>query len=1234
MKILHSGDLHIDENKPNNQKCIDYMVEKSIEVKPDFTILAGDIFDSAGTKSTRGFGELLYLKEKLNLLENNKLKTIILYGTPNHDNRVAFKELFLTYKNSEYINIITESKILTIGDTDFVCITGDYNQFDIDSSLSYTEQNEMKTTKLNNLIDDMYKCCKNNNKILVSHFTCNDGSNDIFEDVMIDIRETSKLFDLITLGHIHKPQQITENAFYCGSIDATSFNDIGDKKGFWVHNLDNDKILKSDFIETPYKNHIVINLTNDDIKLLNNNDFSVLDSYNLTNSKIRFDFEDELDNVVDVEKYILDNGGESLSIKKSIKKEEKNVAIDKDENPLIILERYLNNKYTEEDVDIYKITELAKPIIEEFYQSNQTKMETGQFTPISISLKNYRSHKNTFVDFSKFNSVLLNGSNGSGKSSIVESISTCLYENTREGIIQAWISKDETSGSIEFIFSINMQCYKIIRSRSKKRASLKLYKFNIEKDEYVDISKDKIADTQSLIIDLIGMDCQAFKSCCFIAQDEYDVFLKATSDERIAMLTSLLGLSMYEDMEKRVKEQITLLNKDIKICKLDIETINNELDEIGSPQNELSVIEDDIVKHNNDIALYNSKIESLNKAKSEYDGLNYKIGLRLETQTEVKKEIDDLGKKVNELNYISEEVLKLPSLISEREILLNKYSKYEDILNNLNNLNVEKNTIIENIKVEDNKLKQIISDIKKGDEHLKNKIEFENILSKNAIDDKNRKNIKDDIQELNCLIDSIKIKLQNFEKDKIEICNKQAEVEKELIFIQSEIKHLSDFSSQYDNINCIDISSASCSFVKNSINALEKLNEQKELETIKLNESKKISSEFDNILSKISTTETEFNNNCEKLKELQQLEDDIFIKENKLKDALNQLEKISIYEENCRLLNEQKNTLVDSVKNNKLRLEEIDMSLDSIDSHSSEISNTKNELATIENNIKELEKLQLKLNDRDNILDKLSNKNSSMVDLLEEINILKTDLTKLKNNFSNVDFNEIVELIENTKLNINSKQQILNNALIKKGQMQEKVIKYNDLTNKLTNIKNHYKTIIGDISCYKILQNSFNYNGIPHSIIKTVIPFINNNANSIISTMTNGKMEILFKEEKILKNKKEVSALEIELKQKKTTLPYNSLSGGEKVRVSLAIALSLVEMKINKTGVKLGMLIIDEPSFLDDSGISTYCDSLDIIKNKYPNVKLIAVTHLDLMKSRFSNVINVSKNIDGESIIK
>ena len=177
------------------------------------------------------------------------------------------------------------------------------------------------------------------------------------------------------------------------------------------------------------------------------------------------------------------------------------------------------------------------------------------------------------------------------------------------------------------------------------------------------------------------------------------------------------------------------------------------------------------------------------------------------------------------------------------------------------------------------------------------------------------------------------------------------------------------------------------------------------------------------------------------------------------------------------------------------------------------------------------------------------------------------------------------------------------------------------------------KDVASKISVYEKLKTAFSQDGIPHNIIRSIIPILEATSNNVLGQMSGGKMSVELVTEKTLRsnNKKEVTTLDIFIIDD-GKLPYKSKSGGEKVKVSLAIALALAEIKSSRAGIQLGMLFIDEPPFLDEEGVQAYCDALETIQYRYPHLKILAITHDPEMKSRFPQCIEVENTEEGSKI--
>ena len=168
---------------------------------------------------------------------------------------------------------------------------------------------------------------------------------------------------------------------------------------------------------------------------------------------------------------------------------------------------------------------------------------------------------------------------------------------------------------------------------------------------------------------------------------------------------------------------------------------------------------------------------------------------------------------------------------------------------------------------------------------------------------------------------------------------------------------------------------------------------------------------------------------------------------------------------------------------------------------------------------------------------------------------------------------------------------------------------------------------------YEALKAAFSQSGIPHQIVRSVIPQLTATSNAILGQMTGGKMGVELHLEKLQKNGKEKESLDIFIEEYgKPALPYLSKSGGEKVKSSLSVILALSEVKASTAGIQLGFLLIDEPPFLDPDGTHAYVDALEAIRQRYPGLKVMAITHDQEFKARFPQSVTVHKDGRGSHV--
>lgn len=285
-----------------------------------------------------------------------------------------------------------------------------------------------------------------------------------------------------------------------------------------------------------------------------------------------------------------------------------------------------------------------------------------------LTIKNFLSHLNTSINFEDLSGlVLIDGknydgrfsSNGSGKSTILEGIVYSLTGNTLRGLsvndVVNRISKKDTCASLEFIN--NGEHYRVERYRKDTLEGDNLKLWDIGENESADISKRLNKDTQSDIDNKLGIPYRVLTSTMVLGEGLSSRFTQLSDGDKKSLIESTLSLSYdMNDLRAKansklneIKMNISELNGSISAMNSTIESFNPE-DDISSYEESIENnlkykidIESSIKEYNSLLQIIQNKISVIEKAKSEYDNL-------LSKKESYKSNIEDLVVKLNELN--------------------------------------------------------------------------------------------------------------------------------------------------------------------------------------------------------------------------------------------------------------------------------------------------------------------------------------------------------------------------------------------------------------------------------------------------------------------------------------------------------------------------------------------------------------------------------------------------------
>lgn len=1268
MKILHTADIHLGEltgpvmNGENARlmdtlNCLDYLVDQAQQVQPDVIVIAGDLFNKARLWADEMLREINMVVARLDTL-SKVAPIVLLFGTAAHDNLQAFYNLDVMGIKNLHIVIFADGFNLTTksGPLQVVAIPGTYDkQYFRQQDLTMTpeEENAKCSEALDQIIQDYSDALDPNlPSVLVAHYAVTGAqySNEIsvYDDREVSLPKSAlaeSKFDLVCLGHLHRFQEIKgcgRPVYYSGSINGIKFDEEGYPKGFLIHNIDSsdsdraNKEVTTQFIETPSRKFQTIKFNDNDINLYVNDalDYDLA----LINDKIirvHYTCAPETAKLFDRKSLERELYAAGAFYVHEIVPKNKLAPIDKQElnesaDPIYNLRAWATEKGCETE-EIAPLAELAIPLLETVSARLPAGKLSGIFRPLKLEVFNYRSFRSEVFDFSQINFATVNGANGVGKSAFfMDAISDCLFEETREGNLDGWITvspeqlhgKKITAGSITFDFAMGNSCFRVTRSRSKAsggKITLSLQEFNAESKIWTDRAKDlSVRDTQAKIIALLGMDVMTFRCCALIMQDAYGIFMEADKTERMEVLSNILGLNVYEMLADAAKRRGSDVGRELEAVKRELAGLAERLKDLPELKKEQGELVAEIAEKQGAVALKEADLKIEEERVTEARLLRQKAEDLDNKVVELGKEVEDKrierNAKIARENEINLTVLDHESKIlegaREHEHVRDQVAAFKIKVPRLEELRSEVRQNQETVTQGIDKVAGLKDDIERVKVALSRKPALDAAVAEHQ-------RLTADIEamdklqsEHDALTTDIQAVNTDYEKAKSEHNAKINKLKTELQNLESKVGMLNDSG-------CIDPEKAACNFLADAKDAATKIGSvRSELETTKRGCPRVtgLAEKLNDLLTERGKLGYQVLSHQEAKRRLSELQPSV--------------QEAAQLEGKTELLKNLETQLSEAVKQearNKVQLKKAEDSLKSLEAELAPLAPlevklfelqpwiaTKEKLLAAREEVKQikqsLKKLCQEIEAKEIQMEEAVKQRDAIINKFEVLKNAETNVAQLRNR-------------------IKALQDELNILHAHAGAVKSKLENLAQAQTKHDNLSRDIEPQTKLLTRYQTLTLAFGFDGIPFNIIRTVVPELSAMANEILGQMTGGKMSMEMKTELVQKTTgREVNALEVWVNDYvRGSMPYKSRSGGQKVKVALSVAFALADLKARRAGIQLGMLFVDEPPFLDGEGVDAYCDALGLLYEKYNglDIKVLAVSHDPRMKARFPQQIEV-----------
>ena len=1275
IKVLHTGDLHIGTfrspvkdginlREEDTKRCLNEMIKVAGEERPEYSLISGDIFHVGKLWSDRCCEEILIAIHYIKELAAVSGQVIVMRGTPNHDGSGQFNVLKEMFGDCKNVHVIDTPQVLSFQDVDIAVLPG----FDRGiyrakfPGLSKEDENIVFTQELSNIVLGLKAQCNPNKKsILMAHYTvpgCNTESGQVmmltqFEPIIPQEALLAAGYDLVALGHIHRPQQVTTNPwFYSGAINAMNFNDEGQQRGFWIHNANPSGGWESTFHKTPIREFITIHLTDADITSINlgNIDEVALNYWRFSGAvqdkivRVYYNCSSENNkalNTAVLEKTLLEDGAFMVweILPDKIDEFANRTELTDTTDPEANLVKYLEEKQFQPE----KIQELvlkARPVIAEAEASTTTASNTGSFEPIEIAVKNYRNYEEETFNFQNISFCTINGQNGAGKSSLfMDAIIDCLYEEPREGEKTGWIRNDEKvrSGSIMFTFRIGKKVFRVTRTRARSgKGTLNIAEF-VDGD-WKDRSKEKYNDTQQEILNIIGMDSFTFKSCALIMQDQYGLFLQAKPEERIEVLGILLGLNIYQAMERITQDKSKIYGAKNKELKQEVEIHNNTITSLGNPN-------EDLVACNAEIEIYESRLQAKTTERDKKKLLLANQQEAAERRAKALTVITALQSKRTsvEQNRITQQVIidSSAAILSAKPEIDAKVAEYnslvekEKLLAGESALYISKKTEAESLKqqvqAEENSIRSMQAKAAEKEAELAalQPTNQDDVIKSKAEEYERMKKKLEEAYEQERQYRAIDQKLTQTKYRLQQVVSCYETDINSLKLSEDSLKKKTELLS---NVNCVDISNAKCGFLADAISAKQLLEEYPEKYAKRKKEHEEalepIKIEIEHLQKQLDSMKFDFGAVAALTNTIAEL-----------KPYVMKLQELNQRESRIALIQANLDNLQSNMLEAEKRLAAVKLKAAEAEQACDRYAKSFEEHALIQSSILTLKPWLEKERQLPVAEERKTTAMSRILELTQELFNIDTEIAEKqaeadKEILAMSGIEELQAVVNGLETEVNALNAVLKEKQMKIGALQQKAEQIAKLKKEIVQLQDKQVEYATETADYDTLKAAFSQSGVPHQIIRSIIPQLTDTSNSILGQMTGGKMGVEFRLERLQKNGKEKCSLDIFIEEYgKAQLPYLSKSGGEKVKSSLAVILALAEIKSSSAGIQLGMLFIDEPPFLDGDGVEAYVEALEAIRGRYSGLKVMAITHDPVMKAKFPESIDVIKNEKGSHIV-
>ncbi len=295
--------------------------------------------------------------------------------------------------------------------------------------------------------------------------------------------------------------------------------------------------------------------------------------------------------------------------------------------------------------------------------------------PVQLILKNFLSYRDATLDFRGLHTACICGSNGAGKSSLLEAITWAVWGESRAAAEDDVINSGSKEVRVDFTFESNQQKYRVIRTRIRSGASV--LEFQIETPSgFRPLTGKGVRATQDLIVEHIKLDYDTFINSAYLRQGRADEFMLKRPAERKEILAELLKLNQYDELEERAKESSRQFKARAEELERSLEAIKTQLQQRELTQAQRAELADKLNQLQQMQTVDNNQLQSLQLVQHQRQNWEQQLGFVRQQYQNLSQDGDRLQQ---EQSAVNSQLSDLAAILNREAEIQAGYSQHQNL---------------------------------------------------------------------------------------------------------------------------------------------------------------------------------------------------------------------------------------------------------------------------------------------------------------------------------------------------------------------------------------------------------------------------------------------------------------------------------------------------------------------------------------------------------------------------